>query len=192
MRMYGTNVQDAWDEARIIAEILGGDREQFALLVKRYERLVLSITLRAMKDRSAAEDAAQDTFVKAYVHLDAYNPEYRFSTWISRIAQNTCTDMFRKSREYAGLEEAEEMADPGPSPEEALLEREQAKSLSAAVSSLEEMYREPLMMYHASGMQYDEIAERLGIPMSRVKNRIFRARRMLRVRIAGQATEPGL
>jgi RNA polymerase sigma-70 factor, ECF subfamily len=185
MRMNGINKQDIWNEAGIISDILAGDKEQFALLVKRYERLVLSITLRATRDRSAAEDAAQDAFVKAYLHLDAYNPEYRFSTWISRIAQNTCTDMFRRNRELAGLDEAEGMADPGPSPEDALLEREQAKALSAMVSSLDEMYREPLMMYHASGLQYGEISERLGIPMSMVKNRIFRARRMLRARIAG-------
>lgn len=78
------------------------------------------------------------------------------------------------------------MPDPGPSPEDILLEREQAESLSALVSSLDAIYREPLMMYHASGMQYDEIAERLDIPMSMVKNRIFRARRMLRARLAGQ------
>ena len=178
--------QDIWNEDEIIAGILAGDREQFALLVKRYERLVLSITLRFMRNRSAAEDAAQDTFVKSYLHLGAYNPEYRFSTWISRIAQNTCTDMLRRNRESAGLEEAEWVPDPGPAPEDFLLRREQAESLSALVSSLDPMYREPLMMYHASGMQYDEIAERLDIPMSMVKNRIFRARRMLRARLAGQ------
>lgn len=185
--MNGTNLQEIWNEDKIISDILAGDREQYSLLVKRYERLVFSITLRNLRERAAAEDAAQDTFVKAYLHLDAYNPEYRFSTWISRIAQNTCTDFFRKKRESAGLEEAERMPDPGPTPEDIVLGREQAQSLSTLVSSLHLMYREPLMMFHESGMQYDEIAERLNIPMSMVKNRIFRARRLLKARLAGPA-----
>jgi len=179
--------QTTWNETDIIANILAGDREQFSLLVSRYERLVLSITLRAMRERAAAEDAAQETFVKAYLHLDAYNPEYRFSTWISRIAQNTCTDMHRRHRESLGMEEAEWMPDPGPTPEDVAVEREQAETLAGHVAALDAMYREPLLMYHASGLKYDEIAERLEIPMSMVKNRIFRARRMLRARLAGLA-----
>lgn len=174
-------------DAEIIAGILAGDREQYAWLVKQYERLVLSIALRSLRDRALAEDAAQETFLKAYLHLDAYNPEYRFSTWISRICQNTCTDMHRRQRETAGLEEAEWMRDPGPSPEEIALDREQASMLQSHVSSLEDMYREPLMMYHAKGMKYEEIAHLLEIPMSMVKNRIFRARRMLRARIGAMA-----
>ena len=174
------------DEA-IIADILAGDRDQFAILMNRYERLVFSITLRSMRERAQAEDAAQETFVKAYLHLDAYNPEYRFSTWISRIAQNTCTDLHRRQRETTGIEEAEWMPDPGLTPEESFLRRECAETLASHVAALDEMYREPLMMYHAKGLKYDEIADALDIPMSMVKNRIFRARRMLRSRLAGIA-----
>lgn len=180
----GKDARDICGDAEIIADILAGDSEQYALLVKRYERLVFSITLRALRERAGAEDAAQETFLKAYLHLDAYNPEYRFSTWISRIAQNTCTDMHRRHRETTGMEEAEWMRDPGPSPEDIAVDRERAETLRAHVSMLEEMYREPLMLYHAKGMKYDEIASRLNIPMSMVKNRIFRARRMLRMRLS--------
>lgn len=175
------------NEADIITEILSGDTEQYALLVKRYERLVFSIALRSLRDRALAEDAAQDTFIKAYLHLGAYNSQYRFSTWISRICQNTCTDMHRRQRETASIEEAEWMRDPGPSPEELAVDREQARMLQAHVSSLDDMYREPLMLYHAKGMKYDEIASLLDIPMSMVKNRIFRARRMLRTRLGNAA-----
>lgn len=174
-------------ETDIISDILAGDREQYALLVKQYERLVFSIALRSLRDRALAEDATQDTFIKAYLHLGAYNPQYRFSTWISRICQNTCTDMHRRQRETASMEEAEWMRDPGPSPEDLTLDREQARMLQAHVSSLEDMYREPLMLYHAKGMKYEEIARLLDIPMSMVKNRIFRARRMLRTRIENMA-----
>ncbi len=174
-------------DEEIIAGILAGDRDLFAILMNRYERLVYSITLRSMRERAQAEDAAQETFVKAYLHLDAYNPEYRFSTWISRIAQNTCTDMHRRQRETTGIEEAEWMPDPGLTPEESFLRRECAEALAGHVAALDEMYREPLMMYHAKGLKYDEIADALDIPMSMVKNRIFRARRMLRSRLAGAA-----
>ena len=179
--------QNVRTDAEIIAGILAGDRDLFAILMNRYERLVYSITLRSMRERAQAEDAAQETFVKAYLHLDAYNPEYRFSTWISRIAQNTCTDLHRRQRETTGIEEAEWMPDPGLTPEESFLRRECAETLAGHVASLDEMYREPLMMYHAKGLKYDEIANALDIPMSMVKNRIFRARRMLRSKLAGIA-----
>lgn len=164
----------------IVDEILAGNRNKFEVLVKRYERLVFSVALHALRDRDQAEDAAQNAFMKAFLHLSSYNPEYKFSTWISRITLNTCIDMQRKNRELLPIEDMEISAAETETPEFIVTSRDETQRLLSMVGDLEEKYREPLMLYYANGKKYDEISTMLHIPMSMVKNRIFRARRMLR------------
>ncbi len=171
---------EIWNDEEIIQQVIAGDKDQFAFLVKRYERLVFSITLRFLRNNTLAEDAAQETFLKAYLHLPSYSSAYRFSTWISRIAQNVCIDMHRKKRPDAPIEEAATIADAAPLPVEQVMAKEQSAAISKELDALAPIYREPLMLYHDAGLQYDEIAKRLDIPMSMVKNRIFRARRALK------------
>lgn len=159
---------------------LQGRTEYFGILVERYQKLVYSMALSYLKDPQLAEDASQEAFVKAYRHLASYNPAYRFSTWIARITANTCSDMIRKRKEILPIDDALDLSDPGDSPERRVIGRETQKRLETLIENLDPKYREPLMLYHMSGMKYEEIAEYLKVPMSIVKNRIYRARKMLK------------
>ena len=164
----------------IVRLCLQGRTEYFEKLVERYQKLVYSLARTSLKDPQLAEDAAQEAFAKAYRHLASYNPEYRFSTWIARITANTCTDFMRKRREFCPIEDALEVSDPEGSPERQVIGRETKKRLETLIEGLDPKYRQPLMLYHVSGMRYEEIAEYLKVPMSIVKNRIYRARKMLK------------
>lgn len=164
----------------IVTEVLAGDRNRFEVLVQRYERLVFSIALHALHDRDQAEDAAQNAFMKAFMHLDSYNPEFKFSTWLSRITLNTCIDMQRRNRESVPIEDMELPGSERETPEFIVTGRDETRRLMCMLNGLDEKYRAPLMLYYSGGKKYDEIASALAIPMSMVKNRIFRARRMLR------------
>lgn len=154
--------------------------EYFEKLVDRYQKLVYSLAWTYLKDPQLAEDASQEAFVKAYKHLASYNPEYKFSTWIARITTNTCTDLLRKRKDLCPIDDAFEVTDPEDTPEQQVIGRETKNRLEALINGLDPKYKQPLMLYHLSGMKYDEIAEYLDVPMSIVKNRIYRARKMLR------------
>lgn len=167
-------------DCEIIRLCLDGEIDAFEELVNRYQRLVYSVALNYLKDADLAEDAAQESFIKAYTHLRSYNPEYKFSTWIGKIAYNTCIDILRKKRELTPLDEAAEVADKTDTPEEAAISNERKKKLEELINALETKYRQPLMLYHMTGLKYEEIAEFLKVPVSIVKNRLFRARKMLK------------
>lgn len=164
----------------IIRQCIDGNKEAYEELVDRYQRLVYSVALNYMKDPGLAEDAAQESFIKAYTHLRSYNPEFKFSTWITRITYHTCIDALRKRRELSPLDDACEVADKDITPEETVILVERKRKLEQLINKLEPKYRQPLMLYHMSGLKYDEIAAFLKVPMSIVKNRIFRARKMLK------------
>lgn len=169
----------------VIRLCLEGKSDAYEELVDRYQRLVYSLALNYINDPGLAEDAAQEVFLKAYTHLRSYNPEYKFSTWISKITQNTCVDILRKRRDVSPLDDAFEVTDKAQTPEEAAISRERKSKLEEMIKGLDTKYRDPLMLYHASGLKYDQIAEMLKVPMSIVKNRIFRARKMLKDAIEG-------
>ncbi len=169
----------------IIKLCLDGKTDAFEILVNRYQRLVYSIALNYLKDADLAEDAAQEAFIKAYTYLRSYRPEFKFSTWVARITHNTCIDHLRKRRETTPLDEAFEVTDCSMTPEDAAISKERRKKLEALINGLEPKYKEPLMLYHASGLRYEEIADLLKVPLSIVKNRIFRARKMLKAALEG-------
>lgn len=164
----------------VVRLCLQGRTEYFEELVERYQKLVYSLALSYLKDPQLVEDAAQEAFVKAYKHLASYNPEFKFSTWIARITTNTCTDILRKRKEMCPIEDAFEVTDSEDTPEQQVIGRETKNRLEALINRLDPKYKQPLMLYHLSGMKYEEIAEYMRVPMSIVKNRIFRARKMLR------------
>ena len=169
----------------VVKLCIEGKKEQFGTLVDRYQKLVYSLSFNYLKDQQLAEDASQETFVKAYTHLASYNPEFRFSTWIARITINTCTDMLRKKKEMCPIDDALEVADTGDTIEDRVIGKEKKEKIESIINHLDTKYRQPLMLYHISGLKYDEISEYLKVPMSIVKNRIFRARKMLRELMEG-------
>ena len=165
----------------IIQACVNGDKNCFSELVTRYKNLVYSIILRMTNDREEANDLAQEVFIKVYRNLDKYYPDFKFSTWIIRITTNHVIDYRRKKKqETTPLDEIDYEMSSGQSPEAEYIEKEAAETLKGVVESLPDMYKIPIVLYHQQGLSYQEIADIIEEPLSKVKNRIFRGRRMLK------------
>lgn len=165
----------------IIQLCLNGDKDCFSELVSRYKNLVYSIILRMITDSEEANDLAQEVFIKIYKNLGKYFPDFKFSTWIIRITTNHVIDYRRKKRqETVSIDDVDYELSSNESPEEAYIQKEQKKSLESLVNQLPEMYKVPIVLYHQQGLSYQEISQVTDEPLSKVKNRIFRGRKMLK------------
>ncbi|MDR1209708.1 MAG: sigma-70 family RNA polymerase sigma factor [Clostridiales bacterium] len=175
------NDRSALTDCELISLCLNGENDGFAELVARYKNLVYSIIARMTRDRDEAADIAQDVFVKVYKNLDKYYPEYKFSTWIMRITTNHIIDTRRKRKtDESNIDDAKPIASQDPGPEEVLIAKERNELLGRIVAALPDMYKIPIVLYHQQGLSYQEIAEVIGEPLSKVKNRIFRGRKLLK------------
>ncbi len=134
---------------------------------------------RYVRNAEDAMDASQDTLVKVLRKLSTYDPKWRFSTWMLRIARNTCIDRLRHRQRWRSSEPTE-LTDPSPSPQELTSRAQRSNRLTAAMDSLPPLYREVLELYHFEHLKYREIADLLNLPLGTVMNRIFRARQRLR------------
>jgi RNA polymerase sigma-70 factor (ECF subfamily) len=170
----------------LIRECLNGDNYYFNELVTRYKNLVYSVILRMINDREEANDLAQDVFVKVYKNLEKYYPDFKFSTWVIRITTNHVIDYRRKKKqETVSFEEVDYDIASEDSPERAYIEKERKEKLNDVVSDLPDMYKIPIVLYHQQGLSYQEIADIIDEPLSKVKNRIFRGRKMLKDALIG-------
>ncbi len=171
-----------------------GREAAFRELVRRYERPVFALVYRMVRDREVAEDLAQDTFVKVLNHVDRYSPDFKFSSWLFKIANNVAIDHLRRRRiEMVSLDgnphatsvEAIEASVLDPeAPQESPLEEMEAKELGQAIERaigrLRPEYRACILLRHVEGRSYEEIATTLDLPLGTVKTYIHRARHALR------------
>jgi RNA polymerase sigma-70 factor (ECF subfamily) len=149
-------------------------------------------------NRDDALDLSQEIFVKVFQALDRYNPEFKFSTWLFRIAGNAAIDHLRKRRlRTIPLEpsdsEGQRVSSPeyrnlGPDPYATLRNAERGDAIASAIQSLPQEFRELIALRHFTGLSYEEIAEIKGMPLGTVKNKLFRARAVLKERLAGELT----
>lgn len=168
-------------DAQIVENILQGDASGFQELVTRYQKPVFSICYRMLRQREEAEDLSQEVFLKAYRYLRQYNHEHKFSSWILKIATNTCIDAIRKKRvDTMPLDEEIKTNQEDVSAEKAFLQEEAHREIESAIAALPPDYRMVVLLYHHHGQSYQQIADNLDIPMSMVKNRLFRARKLLK------------
>lgn len=169
------------DDYELVKQSLNGNNDAFAELLSRYKNLVYSVVLRMVNDSEEANDLAQEVFIKIYKNLDKYHPDYKFSTWIIRIATNHIID-YRRKKKYDTVNIDDIVSEPssGETPEEEYLRKEKNITVSEALKELPEMYLIPILLYHKHDMNYQEIADTIGEPLSKVKNRIFRGRKMLK------------
>src|SRR5918911_2747217 len=162
----------------LVERTKGGDVRSYEELVRRYERLVGHVIYPYAGRDAAVEDLVQETFLRAYDRISTFNPEYRFKTWLLAIANNLGIDTLRRRREV--IEFNPEMHAPlTRGPETVAVEAERARSVQDSVLALPETYSVPLVLRYAEGLTYAEIAEILGITVSALKSRLFRARNML-------------
>lgn len=162
-----------------------GDNSAFEELLDRYKNLVYSVVLRMVNCPQDADDQAQEIFIKIYKNAGKYSDEFKFSTWAMRIATNHIIDFRRKNKlaqvtDGLDTEVVANIKDDAKGPEEAAIAKEQTTNLHNAMQALPDMYRLPIVMYHLQGLSYQEIAECVNEPMSKVKNRMARARKMLK------------
>ena len=191
------NLRDATDQ-EVVAQARLGREAAYRELVRRYERPIFSLIYRMVRNRELAEDLAQETFVKALKAVGSYRPEYKFSSWIFKIANNAAIDHLRK-RELATLSiegsphavtpdamEATALQISGrlPGPLEELEARELGGAIEEAIGGLRPEYRACILLRHVEGRPYEEIAEMLGLPLGTVKTYIHRARHELREALA--------
>ncbi len=164
-----------------ISKCLAGRSESFEALITKYKNLVYSIALNTLVNKNDAADVTQEVFLKAWSNLSRYNPEFSFKTWIAKITVNHCININQKNKRMAAWddEEMEKVASEGFSPEEEVLNREKRQTVQKAIESLPEMYRIVIQLYHQESLSYEEICTITGHPMSIVKNRLYRARKLL-------------
>jgi RNA polymerase sigma-70 factor (ECF subfamily) len=181
------------DESRLVAAAKSGDLDAFDQLVSRYERKIFRLTLRITQNREDAEDAMQEAFLKAYEHLNAFQGDSRFYTWLVRIAVNQALMKLRKRRpnqisldaptETDDSEVFKEITDWGPSPEQRYAQTELHEILDSAISELEPDYRNVFILRDVEGIPTEETAQLVGISVPAVKTRLLRARLKLRQKL---------
>lgn len=172
------------DDQYWVAQALEDNPDAFEKLVDAYQNQVFSVCYRMLGSPTAAEDAAQETFIKAYQALDSYDQDRSFGTWILSIASNYCIDQIRKRKmtllsldndKYAWL------APPagGPNPEKFTLEAEKMKQVHSLLGKLSETDRAAVVLQYWHDCSYQEIADTLSLTESAVKSRLYRARRTM-------------
>lgn len=175
------------EEQAIIARVLQGDTDEFALLVKANEKQVYNLALRMLGQEQDALDASQEAFFKAYKALASFRGESRFSVWLYRLTSNVCLDMLRQAGRHLqtqSLTPEEDMQDlPLPDsrydPQEVLERKEIQKAVQAGLARLPAVARQILVLRDINGLSYEEIGQALQLEAGTVKSRIFRARQKL-------------
>ena len=181
-------------DADVVVLAQQGRDAAFRELIRRYERPVFSLVFRMVRDRETAEDLAQDTFIKVLNHIDRYKPEFKFSSWLFKIANNVAIDHLRRrqldtisidgSPHAASAAEAEATSLDLAARQETALEEMEARelggSIEKAIARLRPEYRSCIMLRHVEGRSYEEIAATLDLPLGTVKTYIHRARNELR------------
>lgn len=179
----------------IIKKVLTGlsnsskDVNSFLKLEKKYKKLIRSLIKKMIKDDDDVDDLVQESFIKAYKALPSYHPAYTFSSWIYRIASNSCIDFMRKKKlntfsinQVSKKDDEEiifEIEDNDYKPDLGMLNSEKTHALQNAIKDLPENYKEIIYLRHTEELDYQEIADKLNMPLGTVKAHLFRARKML-------------
>ncbi len=185
-------------DRQLVRRCLKGDERAARELVSRFERPVFSQVYRMVHDRELSEDLAQEAFVRAFDRLETYDPSYKFSSWLFKIAHNLTIDHLRKkgvdtvsihgAPDATTTEQQEATAVTLESREERPDERFEASELGGeiedAIAELRPAYREAILLRHVEGRAYDEIAEIMELPLGTVKTYIHRARKELQSALA--------
>ncbi|HBB86813.1 MAG TPA: hypothetical protein DC047_04290 [Blastocatellia bacterium] len=175
-------------DRELVATAAQGLEGGFEELVRRYQRPISAYVYRMVGDYDIALDLTQEIFIKIYASLSRYRPEFKFSTWIYKIAHNAAIDHLRRNagreRSINGGTESEPqqlaIESKGLSPEQQSEREERRIEIEGVVRLLPTAYRELIVLRHSQDLTYEEIVEVTGLPLGTVKNRLFRAREMMR------------
>lgn len=177
---------NALADTELVRRALAGRESGFEELVRRYQRPIAAYVYRMVGDYDAALDLTQEVFIKVYGSLSRYRAEFKFSTWIYKIAHNAAIDHLRRgaARETAITSDEDRPALAVESrrltPEQESERNERCSEIEVVVQMLTPAYRELIVLRHSNDLSYEEIAEVTGLPLGTVKNRLFRAREAMR------------
>jgi RNA polymerase sigma-70 factor (ECF subfamily) len=161
-----------------------GDRQALGELIKDYERPIYNAAYRILGNPDDAADVTQTVFLKAFERLDQYNPDYKFFSWIYRIAVNESINQRSRSKHLQTLED-EDIADSA-NPEDAVDANSMSRIIQAGLMELQENYRVVVVLRHFSDMSYKDIGEILRIPEKTVKSRLYSARQLMKTQLMEQ------
>jgi RNA polymerase sigma-70 factor, ECF subfamily len=187
-------------DAQLVEQVLRGSQDAYRALMGRHATAVFNVIARIVRDAGAAEELAQDTFVKAFGALRSFDPAYKFTNWILRIAHNTAIDHLRRRRpDTISIDEES----PGQAVTEALIDDREAspfdraahadlrEDLEAAMATLRPEYRRLVVMRYLEDLSYEDIADILDLPMGTVKSHLHRARAEMARAMARGGWGPG-
>lgn len=170
------------EEALWLEKAQQGDDEAFSYLVETYHRQVYNLCYRMLGNPNDAEDAAQETFIRAYNAIHRYDPGRKFSTWLLTIANNFCIDQHRKRKlptfSYDALP-VPDLADGKPSLESGIVGNEKESAMFELLDNLKTKDRSAVILRYWYEYSYEEIADSLNLSVSAVKSRLHRARKDL-------------
>ncbi len=167
------------DDVVLVRACLEGRRDGHAALLARYRNRVYGFILRMLRDRSAAEDLAQEVFIKAFRSLASFDQNRPFIPWLFRIARNAVIDHARKQKAEFEPIEFDRM-DASPSVEDVVASKMEVEYVEKMIAALPLDFREALLLHLGEGLGYAEMSEVLGVPVGTLKARVSRAREMLR------------
>jgi RNA polymerase sigma-70 factor (ECF subfamily) len=181
----------AQEDLDLVAKAQKGDQVAFGKLMERYRESIFFMVLKMVHNRDDAEDLTLEAFGKAFNSIGNYSADFAFSTWLFKIATNNCIDFIRKKRlQTTSLEQTTRQKDDGevvtitvkdhnPDPEENMMKEQRAAKIRAAIEQLSPKYRSLIELRYLDELSYEEIAEKLDIPLGTVKAQLFRAKDML-------------
>lgn len=175
------------DDFEIVNRVKAGNVDAFGDLVTRYQKMIFSFCYRMLLNTADAEDAAQDSFIKAFRSIKTFKGESKFSTWLYKIATNTCLDKLRVKWKQEPIDES--FTDPRPIPQEIYFKKEREEFLRRGMERLDEMHRVALNLVHFEGLSYEEASHIMGCEVGTVKSRVSRGMEKLGKLIKGGIKE---
>jgi RNA polymerase sigma-70 factor (ECF subfamily) len=187
---------DPRSDADVVQAVLEGDKNSYARLVDTYSERIINYLARMTGSRYEAEELAQETFVRAYLALRSYKPQFKFSTWLFKIATNLCINHLKKRKRFTQIDDYQDQEGRSvwviPDPRSygnPLLEtqsRELQRQIQKAINQLPSAYRTVVILRHVHGLSYQEIVTVTGLPMGTVKSRLGRGRTRLTTCLRGK------
>jgi RNA polymerase sigma-70 factor, ECF subfamily len=182
------------NESIWLARAQKGDADAFSRLIETYQRPVFNLCYRMLNNAGDAEDAAQETFLRAYKAMKNYDQSRPFPTWLLSIAAHYCIDQMRKRRmAVVSMDDLPylEISDGAPGPETTVSRKEEQQRVRRLLETLNPTDRAAVMMYYWYDFSYDEIGEALSLSLSAVKSRLHRARLAMAQEWIDQQPKPG-
>lgn len=178
-------------DQELIRKVRQGDHRAYGQIVERYQAAVIRRAQSIVRDQAAAEDAAQEAFVRAYTYLDSYDEKYRLYTWLARIVTNVCLSHL-SAQQWQTLPLENALMVPSDllesdDPELATLANERGRVLQVALAELPAKYRDVLILRYWQDLAYEEIAQLTKQSLGAVKTQLRRARLLMADRLRGQA-----